>query len=624
MCGIVGIANVPKKRGRAALRRMRRALLHRGPDDEGECWLDSGNVWLGHRRLSVIDLSSAGQQPMKDGDHLAITYNGEVYNYIALRDELISKGHCFQTQTDSEVILRAYKEWGTDCVDHFDGMFALAIYDRRSRSIFFARDRAGEKPLYYWQDGRKLLFASEIKALLESKEIDVTCHIESFVHFLTYGYAPSDGCMLQGVNKLPPGQAMVFDLQTGDRRQWCYWQLPENRNEQIGSIEDYADRLQEILWKSVKQRLVADVPVGILLSGGLDSSLITNAAVDAGVGRIKTFTVSFPDSGSCDERGHARLVAHHFDTDHNELSAQPADIHLLEQMARQFDEPIGDPSAIPTFLVSKEIKRDATVALGGDGGDELFGGYKHYSYLHYQAVIRRWLPKSMLELVANSAERWLPTGTTGRNQVIALKGDLADAVAASNVYFDNVSRQQLLSPSLKNYITPVCGAQMRRRSAYDPRMSALQNATRLDFGGYMSEDILVKVDRASMLTSLEIRSPFLAKDIIEFAYGDLPDQLRVNGRQKKIILNHVARRTFPSNFTYQRKQGFSMPETWFSGKSADYVEEVLRGIDHRFLDPTAVSSIIAHQRKGKSNMKRIFALCMFELWRREYGVALPT
>lgn len=624
MCGIAGLANIPEAQGRATLTRMRQTLTHRGPDDEGEYWLDCGSVGLGHQRLSIIDLSSAGRQPMMDGDRLVLTYNGEIYNYRSLRDELISKGHSFHTETDSEVILRAFAEWRSDCVNHFDGMFALAIFDRETRSIFLARDRAGEKPLYYWQDGRRLLFASEIKALLEFDEIDPVCDIDAFVHYLTYGYVPNDGCMIKGIKKVLPGQAMVFDLRTGDLRQWSYWQLPDSKDDANGSIDDYADRLQEILWKSVKQRLTADVPVGVLLSGGLDSSLITNAAVEAGEGRIKTFTVSFPGAGKCDERDHARLVARHFGTEHNELSAQPADIHLLDQMARQFDEPVGDPSAIPTFLVSKEIRHHATVALGGDGGDELFGGYKHYSYLQYQAVIRRWLPKPMRTFIADSAIRWLPTGITARNQMIALQGKLADAVAASNVYFDKVSRERLLSPALQNDVTSACSAQTRRRSAYDPSMSALQNATRLDFGGYMSEDILVKVDRASMLTSLEVRSPFLANDVIEFAFRDLPDRLRVQGRRKKIILNHLARRTFPSSFDFQRKQGFSMPETWFSGSSADYIEEILRSIDRRFLDPTAINDIIVHQRRGRSNMKRIFALCMFELWRREYSVALPS
>ena len=511
MCGIVGIANFPEERSHAALRRMRETLRHRGPDDQGEDWLDEGRVGFGHQRLSVIDLSPAGRQPMRSGERLALTFNGEIYNYRRLRDELISKGYEFRTQTDSEVILHAFKEWGTDCVNHFDGMFALAIYDQDSQSIFFARDRAGEKPLFYWHDGRRLLFASEIKALLSSKEISPVCDIDAFIHYLTYGYAPSDGCMLQGVEKLPPGQALLFDLQTGERQQWCYWQLPARRSQEVHSIDEYADRLKEILWDSVKERLTADVPVGILLSGGLDSSLITSAAAEAGVGQIKTYTVSFPGAGECDERDHARLIASHFGTDHSELSAQPADIHLLDQMARQFDEPVGDPSAIPTFLVSKEIKRNATVALGGDGGDELFGGYKHYSYLHYQSVIRRWLPAPIREWIAKNAARWLPTGATARNQLIALGGSLADAVAASNVYFDGTSRQRLLSPSKENMRFASHSAQERRRSAYDPRLSYLQNATRLDFGGYMSEDILVKVDRASMLTSLEVRSPFLAK-----------------------------------------------------------------------------------------------------------------
>lgn len=624
MCGIVGIANFPEERSHAALKRMRETLLHRGPDDQGEDWFDNGRVGFGHQRLSVIDLSSAGRQPMRYGDRLALTFNGEIYNYDRLRNELIAKGHKFHTRTDSEVILHAFKEWGTDCVNHFDGMFALAIYDRETRTIFFARDRAGEKPFFYWHDGRRLLFASEIKALLSSKEISPVCDIDAFVHYLTYGYAPNDGCMLKEIKKLPPGHALLFDLQTGERQQWCYWELPSKQSQTAYSIDEYADQLKGILWNSVKERLTADVPVGILLSGGLDSSLITSAAAEAGVGQIKTYTVSFPGTGEFDERDHARLIARHFGTDHAELTAEPADIQLLDHMARQFDEPVGDPSAIPTFLVSKEIKRNATVALGGDGGDELFGGYMHYSYLHYQSLLRRWLPAPLRDLIANSASRWLPTGATARNQLIALKGSLADAVAASNVYFDSTFRQRLLLPSMKNGRAVLHRAQERRRSAYDPRLTYLQNATRLDFIGYMSEDILVKVDRASMLTSLEVRSPFLAKDVIEFAYRDLPDQLRVSGRKRKLILGQIARRTFPKEFDYRRKQGFSMPETWFSGKSAKYVEEVLRGIDHRFLDPGAISNIITQQKRGAGNLKRIFALCIFELWRREYNVALPT
>jgi len=623
MCGIVGIANFSESCSRSALTQMRQSLHHRGPDDEGEHWPIGGSLGLGHQRLSVIDLSAAGRQPMTDGDRLSLTYNGELYNYKALRDELIRKGHSFHTETDSEVILRSYREWGTKCVDRFDGMFAIAIFDSDMRSVFLARDRAGEKPLYYWHDNRQFLFASEIKALLASQQIDAVCDIEAFVHYLTYGYAPSAGCMLRGIKKVPPGHALLFQLETGELRQWCYWQLPEGSSSHGGGVDDYVDRLQQLLRNSVKERLVADVPVGILLSGGLDSSLITGAAAEAAAGPVRTFTVSFPGAGSFDEREHARLIARHFGTDHSELSADAADIELLGDMARQFDEPVGDPSAIPTYLVSKEIRRNATVALGGDGGDELFGGYKHYSYLHYQTIIRRWLPAPVRKLVADSAARLLPAGATARNQLIALEGGLDDAFASSNVHFDKVLRQRLLSPVLKSDMPTICSAQERRRSAYDPRLSAIQNATRMDFGGYMSEDILVKVDRASMLTSLEVRSPFLAKDIIDFAYGEVPDDLRVRGRQKKILLNHLARRTFPPDFDYNRKQGFSVPETWFSGRSAQYIEEVLRGIDHRFLDAAAVNDVIAQQRKGSSNMKRIFSLCMFELWRREYGVALP-
>ena len=623
MCGIAGIANFPDSSSRSSLSLMRETLSHRGPDDHGEDWAYGGKVGLAHQRLSVIDLSAAGRQPMTDGEGVTLTYNGELYNYRQLRDELVRKGHSFTTQTDSEVILRSYKQWGTDCVDRFDGMFAIGIFDQRKQSIFLARDRAGEKPLFYWNNGRQLLFASEIKALLASREIDPVCDLHAFVHYLTYGYAPGDGCLLSGVRKLPPGHALLFKTDTGELTNWCYWHLPKSQNSDDYSQDDLVDELQRLLLKSVKERLVADVPVGILLSGGLDSSLITSAASDAFSNQIKTFTVSFADGGNCDEREHARLIANHFGTDHTELVSEATDIWLLDQMAKQFDEPIGDPSAIPTFLVSKEIRKNATVALGGDGGDELFGGYKHYSYLHYQMMVRRWIPSPLRQLIAGCATRWLPPGALARNQLIALNGDLRDAVAASNVHFDQKFRQRLLTPVVNGNPAITREAQDRRRLAYDPKLSVLQNATRMDFGGYLSEDILVKVDRASMLTSLEVRSPFLAKDIIEFAYSRLPDAMRVRGRHKKIILRELARRTFPRDFAYERKQGFSMPETWFSGKRAQYTEDILRSIDNRFLSAAAIDDVIAHQRRGVANSKRIFSLCMFELWRKEYGVKLP-
>ena len=624
MCGIVGLANFPEECGRGMLTQMRRSLHHRGPDDQGERWLSGSGIGFGHQRLSVIDLSPAGRQPMTDGENLTLTFNGEIYNFRSLRATLTSMGHRFHTQTDSEVILRAFKEWGTACVDHLDGMYALAIHDERAKSVFLARDRAGEKPLYYWRGGRQFIFASELKAILASQKIEAVCDLEAFIHYLTYGYAPSDRCMLQGVNKLPAGHALLFHLETGESRQWCYWQLPESQTHHSSNDSDYVDQLHQLLCGSVRDRLVADVSVGILLSGGLDSSLITSAAAEVGAGPVRTFTVSFPGGGDCDERSHARLIAQHFGTNHTEISAEPTDIDLLDDMAQQFDEPVGDPSVIPTFLVSREIKRHATVALGGDGGDELFGGYRHYSYLHYQTILRRWLPAPIRGMLSRGAARMLPAGATARNQLIALGGGLGDAYAASNVHFDQTLRQHLLSPVLEKDRSTSCGAQERRRLAYDPKLTAIQNATRLDFGGYMSEDILVKVDRASMLTSLEVRSPFLARDVVEFAYRDLPERLKVDGRRKKIVLNMLARRSFPKSFDYQRKQGFAMPESWFSGQSARHVEEILRGIDVRFLNPDAVANVIERQRRGASNMKRIFSLCMFELWRRAYNVNLPN
>jgi len=368
MCGIGGLVNTRLDRpvDRASLGRMNDALRHRGPDDAGVWVSPDGHVGLAHRRLSIIDLSERGHQPMTDpGGQLWITFNGEIYNYRDIRKELQARGHSFRSESDTEVILEAYRAWGTECLVRLNGIFAFALYDSCKRQLFMARDRAGEKPLYYALAHGGICFASELKGLMAEPTLPRHIDPEALDCYLAMGFVPGERCMLQGVKKLPPAHALVFDLKNGQARLWRYWQLPElDATAKTGLADEAAllDELEALLEDSVRRQLVADVPVGVLLSGGVDSSLITAMAVRA-TSKVKTFIIRFPGYGDYDETEHARLIARHFATEHVELEAAESTVDLLPILARQFDEPMVDSSMIPTYLISRLIRQHCTVAL---------------------------------------------------------------------------------------------------------------------------------------------------------------------------------------------------------------------------------------------------------------------
>jgi asparagine synthase (glutamine-hydrolysing) len=609
---------------RAMLDAMRDSMTHRGPDDAGSYWSDDGRLGLGHRRLSIIDLSRAGHQPMQDASgRLVLTFNGEIYNFLRLRAELEERGHRFRSRTDSEVILAAYREWGASCLERLDGMFAFAIYDTLEKTLLLARDRAGEKPLFYWHRGHQIAFGSELKALLRHPDVPRQLDPDAFEHYLTYGYVPGRLCILQGFNKLRPGHGLTFDLATGHLETWQYWSLPSTHLPSPKSEEELVDELHGLLRGSMRERLVADVPLGVLLSGGLDSSLVTAVAAEVSPSPLRTFTVTFPGEGRYDESPHARLIARHFSTRHTELAAEAESVDLLDAMARQYDEPLGDPSMIPTFLVSRAIRQHATVALGGDGGDELFGGYFHYGYLDAQSRFRRWLPAPARALCSAAAAHLLPLGFRGRNQLIGTGLDVGNAIAHCHIYFDYRTRRRLMGPALRSLTTDRPTVEQQRAAEYRTDLTPLQNATRTDFTAYMVDDVLVKVDRASMLTSLEVRAPFLDPEVIEFAFGRLPDRLRVDGSRRKVLLQRLGRRLLPKEYDLSRKQGFSVPESWFRRKWGDRTWEVLSEADPGLLEPREIRKLLEGQQRGRANSERVFALTLFELWRREYGITLP-
>jgi len=619
MCGLVGIAATQSVSDRDWLSVGRDTMLHRGPDDAGEWWSEDGRVGLGHRRLSILDLSPQAHQPMRNkANGLSIVFNGEIYNHNSLRKELIAKGYVFRSHSDTEVLLVAYAAWGKNCLKHLNGMFAFALYDSKKQRLFLARDRVGEKPLFYHLADGMLQFASELKALMANPSAPRCIDMAALDCYLAMGFVPGEHCILQGYNKLPPAHALSFNLSDGTARVWKYWSVPElSTTAATGVVDEKAllDELEALLEDAVGRQLVADVPVGILLSGGLDSSLVTAMAVRRSQ-KVRTFSIGFPGHGELDETHHARLIARHFGTEHTELIAEPSTADLIPRLAQQFDEPMVDSSMIPTWLVSHLVRQHCTVALGGDGGDELFGGYPQYSRLLWMQQRLANIPGFVKRGVASVAERILPVGMMGRNYLQGMGVDLRHSLPLQiDGVFDVATRHKLMQGQ-PSYRTVAEGIYSERIS-HQPDM--LQRATRMDFHGYLAEDILVKVDRASMLNSLEVRAPLLDYKLVEFAYGQVPSNLKATVGDKKILLKRLANRVLPPEFEKQRKQGFSIPlAEWLkSGPFRELFWDTLTSVDCLF-DRSTVQSLLKGQERGFNNGERLFALVHFELWRRHY------
>ena len=520
-------------------------------------------------------------------------------------------------------MLEAFDAWGDRALDELNGMFALALYDARADRVLLARDRAGEKPLYYWHRGDRLYFASELKALFADPDVPRDLDYDALNFYLTYGYVPGERCILRGVRKLPAGHALTFDLKTGATEVRAYWSRT-NRGESASARpeSELIDELESLIADSVRLRLTAsDVPVGILLSGGLDSSLITAFAARASSRPVRTFAVTFPGHGRFDEGPHARLVADFVGADHTELPLAPVGADVLPELARQFDEPMADSSMLPTFLLSKLIRQHAKVALGGDGGDELFGGYPHYSWTRWHAHARTWMPAPVRAATSTAASR-LPVGTRSRNHLIGLADDVQWAIAHVNVFFDTRTRSRLLAPEALQRI-PDLETPERYKAGLCGSGSPVAQAMAVDFQTYLPDDLLVKVDRASMATALEVRAPWLDHRIIEFAFTQVPDALRVSQSERKILLRRLARRVLPPAFDVVRKQGFSVPlDAWFNGPWGATLKDVLASADPRLFNRPVVDEILAEQAGGRANSQRLFSLALFELWRREYRIAL--
>jgi asparagine synthase (glutamine-hydrolysing) len=625
MCGIAGFADLSPPRtvsreqaARAAalLRRMCAVIRHRGPDDEG-IFVGEG-VGLGMRRLAIIDLA-AGRQPTANEDGaVRVVFNGEIYNYRALRAELERRGHRFATASDTETIVHAYEEWGEAAFTRLRGMFAVALWDARARALVLARDRAGIKPLYYALAGGRLYFGSEIKALLATGAIEPALDPAAFDFYLSFLYTPPDRSIFRGIAKLPPGH--LLRLEHGRARLERYWEVPAEEREPA-SEEEAVEALREALRDAVRCHLVSDVPLGAFLSGGIDSSLVVALMAEASDRPVRTFSIGFDDPQH-DELAWARLVAERFGTDHHEFVVRPDALAILDDLIDHFDEPFGDSSAIPTWYVSALAREHVTVVLSGDGGDELFGGYDRYVPHPRVAAFDRWAPPGA-RLLAGAVWPWLPHGTRGKNFLRRVardeRGRYLDAVG----YFQRDEKAALLAPELRRAIDGAdAEAELARRFERFAALSWNAQMMLADFETYLPEDILVKVDRMSMAHSIESRVPLLDHEVVELA-ARLPARLKIRDGRRKDILKRAAARWLPPEILGRGKQGFAVPlGVWFRGGLTDLFSDVLRAPRTRqrgCFEPRFVERLLREHLAGRrDHTLRLWALTVFELWHRRY------
>ncbi len=632
MCGIAGFyqldgQNLPHEAS-TWLKNMTDAINYRGPDGEGQ-WID-GAVALGHRRLSIIDLKT-GAQPMSDAsDQVWVTFNGEIYNFPALREELKARGCTFRTNSDTEVILYAWQEWGKDCVQHFEGMFAFVLYDKRQKILFCARDRFGKKPFYYTIQQGRFIFASELTAIKCFPNLSLSVKPQSLMRYLAYEYAPTPECIYTEVQKLPPSHSLM--LCEGKTTLSRYWEIPTPLENVTVSEDDLASELCHLLDKAVERRMISDVPLGVFLSGGIDSSIIT-ALMAGKADKIKTFSIGFKEA-SYDESQYARIIANHYTTDHCEhiLSADYC-AEILPDVISRLDEPMADASVAPTYLLSELTRKHVTVALGGDGSDELFAGYEHFIGLKVAEHYNKWpsllrkgiegisssLPASSNYINLNNAlstflgAAYAPPWQRVQSLLTAFTPEMQQDIWNKNFIKDNhdfLALDSLFAPTKEHF-------------SHWPTSSAVGNVERAAYvyaRQFLVDDILTKVDRCSMLKSLEVRAPFLDTQVAEFA-ARLPLQYKLKGFKRKYLLKKACSGLLPKEILNRNKRGFQIPvAAWLRGSLRPMVEELL---GERFLQEQGVfsvphiKSLVDTHMSGKKDLRKpLWTLLVLQMWWR--------
>lgn len=631
-------------------------LGHRGPDDWGvralipkESWRQlassqleqriqvqptSGKYWvaLGHRRLSILDLTEAGRQPMldrKSGNW--ITFNGEIYNFKEIRKEITALGFSFQSQSDTEVLLLAYRVWGTESVNRLRGMFSFAIWDPSQEKLVLVRDRIGKKPLYYYHDARRFVFASELKALLALPGVEKRMNITALHDYLTFGYVPGEQTIFTDVRKVPPGHLLVW--QNGKISLERYWNLDDwfKGSGDFGlSDQEWCQEAWSRLADCVRTRLVSDVPLGAFLSGGIDSSAIVGfMARELGKG-VKTFSIGFRES-SFDELRYARLVAEHFGTEHHEFVVEPQAADLLGDLVWYLDEPFADASVLPTFLLSRLAREHVKVVLTGDGGDELFAGYESYlaeQYVDLYSRTPRAMRRSVELILSRAPESSKRTAVLRRAKRFVEKAALPREYREWRMIFSHTAKQALYSDDLKAATGAVDSLERRARAFRTARNLDWVAALQLwDFHVYLPDDLMVKTDRATMANGLEARSPFLDHTLIEWCAG-MPSNLKVRKWNTKYILKKSVQSMLPSEIIHRPKQGFAVPvSAWFRGALRDMAEGVLlstSSISRGYFQRKSVEDLfLAHIRGTADHGHKLWALMNLELWHQRF-LDMPT
>lgn len=627
MCGIAGFVvrdhDAPVEGRAALLGRMCDVIRHRGPDDQGT--MVAGRAALGMRRLSIIDVAGGHQPIFNETGRISIVFNGEIYNFQELTDDLKRRGHTFQTNSDTEAIVHAYEEFGLDCVQRLRGMFGLAIWDADKQSLFLARDRIGKKPLYYTLTrGGDLVFGSEMKSLLEHPGVERDVDPRALDAYLSFGYVPDPWSIFRGIHKLAPGHLLTFG--NGDVSVKEYWDFP------FAAVEEkpesaYLDDLKVLLDEAVRIRLISEVPLGAFLSGGVDSSTIVGLMARHSTRPVKTFSIGFAED-SYNELKYARLAAKHFATDHHEFIVTPEICDVVDELAWHFDEPFADSSAIPTYMVSKLARDHVTVVLSGDGGDELFAGYTRYQVDQRRARMGR-LPRPIREGVLRPLSAHLPHGAWGRNYLRNVSLDPLDRYIDNISQFTELNKQSLYTREFRTTLRSAGGISgtdlFHQTAARIQTGSSLDPLLYLDSKTYLPGDILTKVDRMSMAVSLEARAPLLDHKLVEFVTR-IPPSLKLHGGAAKHLLKQAVRGLVPDEILDRPKQGFGVPvQEWINRQLKDRIRETLterRTVERGIVRPEYVKLLLdEHGRGRRDHSAPLWSLLMLELWYRTFSDA---
>ena len=625
MCGIAGIVSFtsriqPKTE---QLRAMCDCIAHRGPDSYG--WQIDGAVALGMRRLAIID-PAGGQQPVYNEDRsVRVVYNGEIYNYRELRRELEARGHQFRSNADTEVIPHLWEEYGTDFADRLNGMFAIALHDVRANRFVLARDHIGIKPLFYAHDDARLVFGSEIKALLASSLVERELDVDALGQFVAWEYIPAPQTLVRSIRKLEPGHLIEFDLATGAAWIRCYWDVPlaqRQEGDDARSDAGWAELVDAAIGRAVQAQLVSDVPLGAFLSGGVDSSLVV-----AHMGSARTFSIGFDDP-SYNELEWAKRVARHLGVAHEFEIIAPRVLDLFPSLMDALDDPIGDFSIFPTYLVSRYARGFVTVALSGDGGDELFGGYETFLA---QAKAKQWqqLPQALRRgLLEPMIGRLPPTShkkgmiNKARRFVEGLEHDPDLMHTRWRLFVGTALRQKLFTPAALAAMPTEVGAHIRHHAQRAAACDEVDRMLYIDLKTYLVDNCLVKVDRASMAASLEARVPLLDRHVVELAFR-VPGRLKVTGRETKGLLKRIAAQHVPAECVYRPKEGFSIPiKEWLKADFRPLMEELLaerRLAQEGLFQPDVVARLKGEHLAGRANHSHVlWALILFQDWRRRW------